>query len=209
MTEDANNEVVESSSILTESERVSFYMEMWKQSVETQQHFNTIEWQIRGLALTVATFALGASGLVAKDGISIGKISFGAVVSVAGLVLWYAFYFVDRYWYHPLLKATVDHGSLIEDEIKRNLPQGGMTRKITAGSAYKPNRLVRFLSRTPKGGEMHSDDKLAWFYKIGAAALLVTAVGLQAAALLSPVAPSPQQVVVSVTQAASSGPTHR
>ena len=48
------------SSDLTEDRRLSHYVDMWKQSVETQQHFNTIEWQIRGLALTVATFALAS-----------------------------------------------------------------------------------------------------------------------------------------------------
>ena len=159
---------------LTVDQRTSHYVDMWKQSVETQQHFNNIEWQIRGLALTVATFALGASGWVAKDGNTIGPISLGAVAALAGLVLWYAFYFVDRYWYHPLLKAAVEHGSIIEDEIKRDLPQAGMTRTITARSAYKPRGLVRWLSGTKKGHEMHSDDKLAWFYKI---CLLYTSTG--------------------------------
>lgn len=186
---------------LTVDQRTSHYVDMWKQSVETQQHFNNIEWQIRGLALTVATFALGASGWVAKDGNTIGLISLGAVAALAGLILWYAFYFVDRYWYHPLLKAAVEHGSIIEDEIKRDLPQAGMTRTITARSAYKPRGLVRWLSGTKKGHEMHSDDKLAWFYKIGAFALLLAAVGLQAATLLTPPTTEPQQVVVTISQA--------
>lgn len=104
---------------LTVDQRTSHYVEMWKQSVETQQHFNNIEWQIRGLALTVATFALGASGWVAKDGNTIGPMSLGAVAALAGLIVWYAFYFVDRYWYHPLLKAAVDHGSIIHCDRKR------------------------------------------------------------------------------------------
>jgi hypothetical protein len=188
---------------MTANERAGHYIDMWKQSVETQQHFNTIEWQIRGLALTVATFALGASGWVAKDGNTIGPVSLGTVACLAGLILWYAFYFVDRHWYHPLLKGAVEHGSLIEDEIKKDLPQAGMTRTITARSAYKPGVLVRLLSGTPKGSEMHSDDKLTWFYKIGALALLLAAAGLQLATLFAPVTTTPQQIIVVMSQ----GPT--
>jgi len=146
---------------------------------------------------------------VAKDGSTIGPISLGAVAALAGLILWYAFYFVDRHWYHPLLKAAVEHGSVIEDEIKKSLPQAGMTRTITARSAYKPRGIVRLLSRMKKGDEMHSDDKLAWFYKIGGFALVLAVFGLQIAALLSPVKAAPQQIVVTISQGPSVASTPR
>src|SRR5450631_686527 len=45
---------------LTRDQQVGHYIDMWKLSVEVQMHFNDIEWRIRGLALTVATFALGS-----------------------------------------------------------------------------------------------------------------------------------------------------
>lgn len=167
---------------LTENERVGHYVEMWKKSVEVQQHFNDIEWRIRGLALTVATFALGAAGLAVKDRTAVGPVSLGAVIVLVGLVLWYAFYFVDRAWYHPLLKAAVAGGSAMEEEIQRSLPKAGLTQGITAGSPYEPSRVVQVLSRTR--GAMHSEDKLVWFYKVGAAALLLVAIGLQAAAIV-------------------------
>lgn len=171
---------------LTAEARAALYLDMWKQSVETQQHFNNIEWQIRGLALTVLTFTLGAAGWVAKEGSQIGPASLGTVAALAGLILWYAFYFVDRHWYHPLLKAAVEHGSLIEDELKKSLPLAGMTRTITARSAYRPRGLVRRLNFLREGEEMHSDDKLTWFYRIGALALLLAAAALQVAACISP-----------------------
>lgn len=168
---------------LTVDQEVGHYIDMWKQSVEVQMHFNDIEWRIRGLALTVATFALGAAGVAAKDGTRVGCFSLGALVIVIGLLLWYAFYFVDRVWYHPLLKASVEHGTKIEDEIRRTLPAAGMTASITAGSTYPTKRVVRLLSRRK---EMHSDDKLVWFYKIGGVALALAAVALQFGALIGP-----------------------
>ena len=86
---------------LTRDQQVGHYIDMWKLSVEVQMHFNDIEWRIRGLALTVATFALGAAGVAAKDGTRVAGVSLGSLVIVIGLLLWYAFYFVDRVWYHP------------------------------------------------------------------------------------------------------------
>ncbi|WP_344067846.1 hypothetical protein [Nostocoides vanveenii] len=60
---------------MTLDQEVGHYIEMWKQSVEVQMHFNDIEWRIRGLALTVATFALGAAGVAAKDALeSVGSL---------------------------------------------------------------------------------------------------------------------------------------
>lgn len=192
---------------LTTHERVSLYVDMWRQSVETQQHFNTIEWQIRGLALTVATFALGAAGWVAKDGSSIGPVSVGSVAAFAGLILWYAFYFVDRHWYHPLLKGAVAHGTQLENEIKKDLPQVGMTATITDHSAYTPGRLVRWLNFLPEGEPMHSDHKLTWFYRVGALALALTAVGLQIATLVAPASTSPQHIVVTISRDPTPSPT--
>lgn len=156
-----------SSERLTRDQEIGHYIDMWKQAVAVQMHFNDIEWRIRGLALTVATFALGAAGVAAKDGTRVGWFSLGALVIVIGLLLWCAFYFVDRVWYHPLLKASVKHRTQIEDEIKRTLPEAGMTASITAGSTYRTRGAVRWLSRRK---DMHSDDKLVWFYKVGTAA---------------------------------------
>ena len=162
---------------LTENERVGHYVTMWNRAVEVNQHFNDIEWRIRGLALTVATFALGAAGVAARDSAQVLHISLGTLVLVVGLLLWYAFYFVDRWWYHPLLKASVRHAESIENAIIPSLPQAGLSQAITAGSPYRPTGLVKRLSGTE--ADMHSDDKLLWFYRVGAAAMFLVAVVLQ------------------------------
>lgn len=190
---------------LTPDQRVGHYIDLYKQAVDVQMHFNDIEWRIRGLALTVATFALGAAGVAAKDGTRVGRVSLGAFVLMIGLLLWYAFYFVDRFWYHPLLKAAVARGTAIEDEIKKSLPQAGMTATITAFSVYKTKGLVRWLSCRK---DMHSEDKLRWFYSVGATALAVAAIALQIGALLtSTAAEMPATPETSPSETASSVPT--
>lgn len=183
---------------LTLAEQITQYVDMWKKSVDVQQHFNDIEWRIRGLALTVATFAIGAAGVAAKDGAKVGCFSLGTLVLAVGLILWYAFYFVDRVWYHPLLKAAVEHGTLIENEIKKHLPSAGMTDTITKRSQQNVGWIVYRLSgKSP----MHSDDKLAWFYKVGAAAFVVSAIALQVGVSLSREGPTrPQQIDVRIVQ---------
>lgn len=161
---------------LEPQQQLGHYIDMWKQTVAVQIHFKDIEWRIRGLALTVATFAIGAAGVAAKDQTQVGVASLGSIVLLLGLLLWYAFYFVDRSWYHPLLKAAVEQGTEIEKEIQKSLPYAGMTATITARSVQPASGLQRLILRK---SEMHSDDKLKWFYGLGAFALTAAAVALQ------------------------------
>lgn len=175
---------------LTQDQKVGHYIDMWKQTVTVQMHFNDIEWRIRGLALSVATFALGAAGVTAKAGAHVGWFSLASLIIVSGLLLWYAFYYVDRFWYHPLLKAAVTQGTQIEDEVKKILPQAGMTAAITAGSPQLPSKIQRIRFGCEKN-EMHSDDKLVWFYLVGALALVLAAIGLQIALVVTSTTGSP------------------
>lgn len=160
------------------------YVDVWKQTVEVQKHFNDLEWRIRGLALTAATFALGASAVATRERTTIGGVSLGAVVLIAGVLLWHAFYFADRYWYHPLLLASVRHGEQLEKELRKTLPQVGLTLDITLGSPSKPPLL--WFWRKEK---LHSSDKLLYFYVVGGSVLLLAALLLQLASW-APVSPA-------------------
>lgn len=167
---------------LSLNEQVGHNVDMWKKTIDVQQHFNDIEWRIRGLALTVATFALGAAGIAAKDGTKVGWLSLGSLVLLVGLLLWYAFYFVDRVWYHPLLKSASDYGSRMEKELRKTLPEAGLTDAISAGSPQDNGWLTATLSRKKR---MRSVDKLVWFYQVGGAAFVFAAIALQIGALLT------------------------
>lgn len=166
---------------LTDKDRASLYVDMWKQTVTVQQHFNDIEWRIRGLALTAATFSVGAAGLAVNNGHPFP----GAVILAVGLVLWYAFYFVDRYWYHPLLVASVLQGHAVEDKIEQvGLPGAALTRAISAGSPIDRPRVIRLFTRkNNRDTQLRSEGKLVWFYRIGALALAGAAIGFLMAAL--------------------------
>ncbi|WP_250444023.1 hypothetical protein [Actinotalea sp. C106] len=162
---------------LTEANRLQGYLEMWKQTVTVQQHFNEICWKIRGLALTALTFTLGAASLTATAkerpaALTVGDLDVdrSALTVCVGLLVWLAFFFVDASWYHRLLKASVDHGTALEQEVKRYLPQAGLTAAISAGS---PSRVL-WTRR-----QMRSTHKLRAFYWVIAGLLLALAVILQ------------------------------
>jgi hypothetical protein len=177
---------------LSDDERCSRYIDLWKQTVEVQQHFNDLEWRIRGLALTAATFALGASAVAAKDGTTFFGISLGSGVLVAGLILWFGFYFVDRYWYHPLLIGSVKHGEKLEGELRVYLPEAGLTRDITAASHIKPPKGLGRIAGKNDDNTLRSEEKLRIFYWIGAATLILAAAFLQLAACSPPKNPEPK-----------------
>jgi len=172
-------------STITEIDKAKLYVDVWKQTVEVQKHFNDLEWRIRGLALTAATFALGASAVAARDRTTLGGISLGAVVLLAGLLLWHAFYFADRYWYHPLLLASVRHGEQLEEELRTVLPKIGLALDISAGSPSKPPLLWCWRKK-----ELHSSEKLLYFYTIGGVVLVMAAALLQLSTWASPTPPS-------------------
>ncbi|GGC97867.1 hypothetical protein GCM10011512_26030 [Tersicoccus solisilvae] len=188
---------------LTPDQEVGYYIDMWKKSVEVQIHFNDIEWRIRSLALTAATFALGVAGVAAKDNTRVWFVSLGSLIILAGLILWYAFYFVDAHWYHSLLKASVAHGTEIERQIKETLPAAGVTASITQGSGYRTKGLVKLITGKD---ELRSEDKLKWFYRVGAGALIVAAIVLQVGAFIGPTGKSPSVPTPAPVSTSTAGP---
>jgi hypothetical protein len=85
-------------------------LEAWKQTVATQMHFNDIAMRIRAVALTLVAAVLTAKELVGG--------AHGGRVLVALLIVWVAFYLMDRWWYHYLLLGAVLHGSALEDRAR-------------------------------------------------------------------------------------------
>ncbi len=167
---------------MTEDEQVKLYIEMWKQTIEVQKHFNDIELRIRGLALTVLTFVLGGASLAVRDGTTVRlwgvNFHLGSLILFSGTVLWLTFYFVDGIWYHRLLIGSVIHGEKLEAQIRKTLPEAGLTKQISASSPY--------LFKVPLPGhrilwqhEIHSPEKLRFFYFVVTAILVVSGIVIQ------------------------------
>ena len=87
--------------------------------------------------------------------------------------------------YLPLCQSLRRHGEQLETELRKVLPQVGLTLDITEGSPSKPP-VLWFWRRS----ELHSSDKLRYFYVVGGMVLVLAAVLLQAASCLGPGSPS-------------------
>ena len=139
-----------------------------------QQHFNDLELRIRNFALIVTGAFLGLGGYAIKDGGIIN--AFGLEVSIVGLVVFsaifplFAFYFMDRLWYHRLLDGSVKAGVEAELALKHLGYKVDLGSKI---SEYSP-----FTLWLTSGTKIHSKTKMDIFYLMLVAALLIVAVSL-------------------------------
>lgn len=146
--------------------QAELYLEAWKKVVEVQQHFNDISWRIRQLWLAALTFVLAATLIAFKDAEKV-QLWYGAetpavAVPVLGLILCLSFWFVDRQWYHRLLKGAVDQGSELEKRLAKHGLHVGLTDGISKQSPIK----FRWLFK-----DMRSNQKVNVFYGFGAVLL--------------------------------------
>ncbi|MBX9721753.1 MAG: HAD hydrolase-like protein [Candidatus Obscuribacterales bacterium] len=138
-------------------------IEIWKKCVDVHQHFNDLEMRIRNFALTVVGALIAAVSFTYQQGLQTHI--FGAAIP-AGLGLvgaaffaWLGFFFMDRYWYHVLLKGAVMHSAKIEKRYAASIPEIGLGMTISEASGN-----VKIF-----GMKMNSDRRLEVFYSVGAA----------------------------------------
>jgi hypothetical protein len=182
---------------VTEDER-DCYLEMWKETIGVQKHFNDIEMRIRGLALTVLTFVLGGAAVAVRYGTTVKlygfKLQLGALILALGVLLWMTFYMVDQVWYHRLLMGAVIHGQELEDELRKVLPVAGLTHQISKSSPYLLK--ISVAKRVLWQRELHSKGKIFFFYWFTAGLLVVFAIIVQ----LTVQSPSPSSSTVKSPQ---------
>lgn len=152
---------------------VPAHLKLWEKSVDVQMHFNDLGWRIRALALTALTFTFAATGVAYANTDSIDILGYAtspaAFVPVLGLVLWFAFSFMDVHWFHRLLRGSVRDGERLESLLQANGISADLGGHIGRESPMK--------FRWQKT-EMHSTKKLQGFYRVTGASLLVTALAI-------------------------------
>ena len=167
------------------------HVELYKHTVDVQQHFNDIGWRIRAIALTALTFTFAATGLtyVNTTRIPIGPfhVSPAFVVPILGLLLWWAFWFMDAKWFHRLLIGSVRDGERLESLLKEHGIEADLGAAINAESGVKV---------LPWGKPLRSSQRLNVFYRtVGAALILLSGI---VALLDDPPARAPQPIGVTV-----------
>lgn len=170
---------------MSEPDDAMVKLEVWKTTIEVQKHFNEIEWKIRGLALTLITAVLGASALGAKDGtilnLRLFHLKLAAAILIVGIVVWFAFYFVDKVWYHRLLIGSVRYGEAVEESMGDAMPGSGLTKTISEASPF-PFKWFHL----GKQRKIHSDTKLSIYYWVIGALLVLLTIGAQVGVSVAP-----------------------
>ena len=167
----------------------------WAKTIDVQMHFNDISMKIRNLFISIISALLAFAGVVVVNfedpystfyGIRIHSSLFVLIVAVSST---YLFYFVDRYWYHQLLVGSVKHALAIEQRFTAKYPGFALASTIGNNSPIDvSNRYLLYIlgrilggdSRVKKDKKIHSDAKIAIFYKSIAYAniILVTLISL-------------------------------
>lgn len=159
-------------------------LEMWKKTVEVQQHFNDLELRIRNFALIVVGALLALGGYAVRETVTLSVLGFN--LSAAGLIIWSAliplaaFYFMDRWWYHRLLKGAVAAGIPLEATLKDRGYPVALGEEISKASPFEWRVWGRRgeddkspFWKFPKR-KMHSESKMDFFYfALGLAIFLV------------------------------------
>jgi phosphoglycerol transferase MdoB-like AlkP superfamily enzyme len=145
-------------------------IEIWKTTVETQQHFNDLQLRLRSFLITLFLAVLTAAAYALKEHIIIRlwifAISLSGLVCVFGAVMVAAFYVMD-WGYHQLLMGAVGYGEDIEDSLKDLFPGDGLTHAISKSS--KATKLLWL--------KTHSHLRLNLFYAVLFGVMVLAAVG--------------------------------
>lgn len=78
----------------------------WKESLASKAHFDDTTLKIREFLVTLLAALIGASEIIG------GESKTGLYFAV--FLVWGAFYFMDRWWYHYLLLGAVLHARSLE-----------------------------------------------------------------------------------------------
>lgn len=102
-------------------------IEIWQKVVDVQMHFNDLCLKIRSFAISILGVLLGAAAIAYRFGgqASIFGITFppSSLFILISMIIWMAFFLMDRYWYHELLRGSVHHGQEIEEKLKESHPE--------------------------------------------------------------------------------------
>jgi hypothetical protein len=175
---------------------LSAQIEIWKKIIDVQQHFNDIELRIRNFAIIVTGAFLGLGSYAIKDGGFIKlcgiNIPSAAMIICSSLLPLFAFYLMDRLWYHRLLDGAVKAGIEAEQTLKQLNVTVGLGSQISAASPF-----ILWLF----GIKVHSRHKMDGFYGIIALAIITLTVTLALAIRPTLVSPGPVSANNAIHQA--------
>lgn len=107
---------------------------IWEKVIDVQMHFNDLCLKIRSFAISILGVLLGSAAIAYRFAgyveVFCYKIPTATIFIAISIIAWSAFYLMDRYWYHELLKGAVHHAQKIEDSLKGVVPEINLSHSI-------------------------------------------------------------------------------
>lgn len=138
------------------TDNIDVVIEIWKKTVDVQQHFNEIGLKIRNLAVTIYTFILGAIGYTYVNRMSFNNLPIAALIAGLGVFSMLAFFYMDKFWYHRFLKGAGETAGNIENRWSKIIPELKLSTNISNKSPHR----IFFINRF----KVKSGSKLNIFY---------------------------------------------
>ena len=188
---------------ISEEEQRRFEIETWRKSIDVQMHFNDVCLKVRNFYISVVSALLALAAVFAPSDentpVRGGIIEVDSIVLLllAIMLATVLFYFIDRYWYHQLLLGAVSNAADIERRLGAQVQGLQLTSAIGKKSPidvseksirnfflYYCGRILGGDQRIRKEKKIHSDAKIAIFYKsVFCAALIALFIALFAGAV--------------------------
>lgn len=164
---------------------------VWERIVQVQMHFNDISLRIRNFLITVILATFGAAGFILNYNIKLLEVegvSFSPLplLFIASWVAIHLLYFMDRDWYHRLLKGAVEAAIPVEEKYRDLIPGLSLGTEISKASKLPVKdrwmlsvaRLIRLVSTfdgSEHGVSVPSNGKLEFFYGTALSVMLIAA----------------------------------
>ena len=137
---------------------------VWEKAIDLQMHFNEMCMNLRRTAMSTLGALLATSAIAFRFGgqilISGKSVSIAIIFLGIAFFVWMSFYFMDRYWYHALLRATVSYAEGLSDPAHK------------AGLTVSLDMSAQIRQANHKSLNMSGAGKINLFYWLVAAVLL-------------------------------------
>jgi hypothetical protein len=158
-----------SSTLLPSAGQASLQLEhiltVWEKVTDLQMHFNEICMNLRRTAIGTLGALLAAGALAFRFGgliiVQDRTISVALVFVIVALLVWISFYLMDRFWYHELLRASVQYAEKLSEAAK----DAGLTVELDMSKQIR--------DANHKALKMSGKAKINLFYLMVAIALFV------------------------------------
>ncbi len=157
-------------------------IKIWEKTIDVQVHFNDISMKVRNMYMAIIGASIGITAFLLKSSTTNRHEDIFFLLTLLLIFITIAFWFMDRFWYHRLLKGAVYHAIKLENNLRKELPEVTLTNSIGEASPvnsflgkyhkkFKILKDIPFLKILSKP-KWHSDDKIDIFYFIIILALI-------------------------------------